>query len=81
LSPNFKIFEDIAQSIVNTVREQNIELINYPNRLLLSVSIGGVWLIPSPDCHYTGEDLLKEADDMLGEAKKQGKNRAICRRI
>lgn len=65
----------VAQAIITKVKALNIPHINSPISNYLTLSLGVASIIPSPD--YSGELLMKAADQALNQAKIQGRDRII----
>ena len=67
----------ICDEILNAIRGLEIEHTFSKNADIVTVSIGCVARIPGPE--ESLEDLIKQADERLYQAKNSGRNRVICR--
>lgn len=66
----------ICEEILHAIRGLEIEHTFSKNADIVTVSIGCVARIPGPDDSL--EDLIKQADDRLYQAKNSGRNRVVC---
>ncbi|WP_317933101.1 diguanylate cyclase [Halioxenophilus sp. WMMB6] len=69
----------LARRIRERVRELAIEHQASKVAEVVTVSVGAVTVIPTPDAN--SDELLMQADKMLYEAKVQGRDRVCCREL
>lgn len=75
LNHNYELAQDKLKTLVDKLNSKNIQHAASPSGDRLSVSIGGVSLIPSPEDNHI--QALAMADDMLYQAKNAGRNQ-VC---